>query len=72
MNRLGFRVEEALALARDPLLADLEPALVMSHLVSAEEPRTRSTGARSRLSRGCAQRFRACPRRCQFVRHLPA
>ena len=37
MNRLGFQVEEALALARDPLLADLEPALLMSHLVSAEE-----------------------------------
>jgi alanine racemase len=37
MNRLGFRVEDALALARDPLLDDLEPALLMSHLVSAEE-----------------------------------
>jgi alanine racemase len=38
MNRLGLRVDEALALVRDPILADLESALVMSHLVSAEEP----------------------------------
>jgi alanine racemase len=38
MNRLGLRVDEALALGRDPIVADLEIALVMSHLVSAEEP----------------------------------
>ena len=34
MNRLGLRVEEALA--GDPLLSRFEPALLMSHLVSAE------------------------------------
>jgi alanine racemase len=38
MNRLGLRVNEALALVRDPILAELEIALVMSHLVSAEQP----------------------------------
>lgn len=38
MNRLGLKVYEALALVRDQLLADVEVALLMSHLVSAEEP----------------------------------
>jgi alanine racemase len=38
MNRLGLRVEEALVLVRDPIVADVQIALVMSHLVSAEEP----------------------------------
>lgn len=38
MNRLGLPVEEALALAGDPLLSGFEPALLMSHLVSAEAP----------------------------------
>ena len=38
MNRLGLRVDEALALAGDPLLSRFEPALLMSHLVSAEAP----------------------------------
>ena len=38
MNRLGLPVEEALALSGDPILGRFEPALVMSHLVAAEEP----------------------------------
>ncbi|MEN3212060.1 alanine racemase [Methylorubrum populi] len=38
MNRLGLRVEEALALAGDPLIARAGIDLVMSHLVSAELP----------------------------------
>lgn len=38
MNRLGLRVDEALALAGEAMLAEIELALVMSHLVSAEEP----------------------------------
>ena len=38
MNRLGLRVEEALALAGDPLIARAGIDLVISHLVSAELP----------------------------------
>ncbi|GJD49340.1 Alanine racemase [Methylobacterium crusticola] len=38
MNRLGLSVPEAMALAGDPVLADVAPSLVMSHLVSAEVP----------------------------------
>lgn len=38
MNRLGLPVEEALTLAGDPILTRFAPALVMSHLVAAEEP----------------------------------
>jgi alanine racemase len=38
MNRLGLPVAEGLALRGDPRLTDFEPALLMSHLVSAEEP----------------------------------
>ena len=38
MNRLGLPVEEALALAGDPLLAQVAPALLVSHLVAAEVP----------------------------------
>lgn len=37
MNRLGLRPEQALALRTDPV-AEIEPALLMSHLVSAEQP----------------------------------
>ncbi len=44
----------------------------MSHFVSAEEPRTRSTGARSRPFARCAN---ACPAfrasLVEFLRHLP-
>jgi len=38
MNRLGLRLEEGLALAHDARLRDFTPALLMSHLVSAEDP----------------------------------
>jgi len=38
MNRLGLRVEDALALKGDALLNDWEPALLMSHFVSSEVP----------------------------------
>ncbi len=38
MNRLGLPAAAAAEVARSPLLADFEPALVMSHFVSAEEP----------------------------------
>ncbi|UMY20083.1 alanine racemase [Methylobacterium organophilum] len=38
MNRLGLPVPEALALSGDPLLAEAGIDLVMSHLVSAEQP----------------------------------
>jgi alanine racemase len=38
MNRLGLSVAESLALHGDVRLDRFEPALVMSHLVSAEEP----------------------------------
>jgi alanine racemase len=38
MNRLGIPVQESVALEGDPRLRDFEPALLMSHLVSAEEP----------------------------------
>jgi alanine racemase len=38
MGRLGMRVEEALALRESAALADFEPALLMSHFVSSEEP----------------------------------
>jgi alanine racemase len=37
MNRLGLTVEEGLALGSRDLLRDFEPALLMSHFVSAEE-----------------------------------
>jgi alanine racemase len=37
MHRLGLPMAEALALAGDPLLADFEPVLLMSHLVAAED-----------------------------------
>jgi alanine racemase len=37
MNRLGLPVSEGLALRGDPRLEDFAPALIMSHLVSAEE-----------------------------------
>ena len=38
MNRLGLRPEEAQEIAASADLADFEPALVMSHFVSSEEP----------------------------------
>ena len=38
MNRLGFMPREVQALAADPRLAAIEPALLMSHLVAAEDP----------------------------------
>jgi alanine racemase len=38
MNRLGLRVDDALALKDDALLDDFEPALLMSHFVSSEVP----------------------------------
>lgn len=38
MNRLGLPVADALGLAGDPALGAFEPALLMSHLASAEEP----------------------------------
>jgi alanine racemase len=38
MNRLGLPVSEGLALRGDSRLRDFTPALLMSHLVSAEEP----------------------------------
>lgn len=49
MNRLGFEPDAAAALAADPRLAEIAPALLMSHLTSAEDsasPATaRQTGA---------------------------
>nr|WP_324617730.1 alanine racemase [Microvirga pudoricolor] len=38
MNRLGLRVADGMALRGDRRLEDFEPALLMSHLVSAEDP----------------------------------
>jgi alanine racemase len=38
MQRLGFPVVEALTLGNDPRLGSFEPALLMSHFTSAEEP----------------------------------
>jgi alanine racemase len=38
MNRLGLSPADAIALARDPVLADFTPALLMSHFVTAEAP----------------------------------
>ncbi len=38
INRLGLPAAAAAEIARSPLLADFEPALVMSHFVSSEEP----------------------------------
>ncbi|MET0429992.1 MAG: alanine racemase C-terminal domain-containing protein, partial [Microvirga sp.] len=38
MNRHGLRLEEGLALEHDARLRDFTPALLMSHLVSAEDP----------------------------------
>jgi alanine racemase len=38
MNRLGLTPAQAAEVARGSLIADFEPALVMSHFVSAEEP----------------------------------
>ena len=38
MNRLGLRVEDALALAGDSRLEAFTPALLMSHFASAEDP----------------------------------
>jgi alanine racemase len=38
MNRLGLPPQAAPEIARSPLLADFETALVMSHFVSSEEP----------------------------------
>ncbi|KAA2237771.1 alanine racemase [Salinarimonas soli] len=37
MNRLGLPVADAFDLAADPILADFKPALLMSHLVAAED-----------------------------------
>lgn len=38
MNRLGFGAGDTAGLVGDPRLSAFEPALLMSHLVSAEEP----------------------------------
>jgi alanine racemase len=38
INRLGLPAAEAASVAESALLADFEPALVMSHFISAEEP----------------------------------
>ena len=38
MNRLGLKVDDAVALKDDALLNDFEPALLMSHFVSSEVP----------------------------------
>jgi alanine racemase len=38
MNRLGLKVDDAVALKGDALLDDFEPALLMSHFVSSELP----------------------------------
>jgi alanine racemase len=38
MNRLGLSPAEAIALAGDPIVSSFEPALLMSHLASADEP----------------------------------
>jgi alanine racemase len=38
MNRLGLKVDDAVALKDDALLDDFEPALLMSHFVSSEAP----------------------------------
>ena len=38
MNRLGLRVDDAVAFKGDALLDDFEPALLMSHFVSSEVP----------------------------------
>ncbi|WP_133768682.1 alanine racemase [Enterovirga rhinocerotis] len=38
MNRLGFQPDEVERLAADPRLGAIEPALLMSHLTSADEP----------------------------------
>jgi alanine racemase len=38
MNRLGLRIDEALTIAKEAVLADVDVALVMSHFVASEEP----------------------------------
>lgn len=45
MNRLGIRMEEALALVRSQRLADLGIGLTMTHFASAEVPGARDTAA---------------------------
>ncbi|HMO28760.1 alanine racemase [Enterovirga sp.] len=43
MNRLGFPPDSLTALPSDPRLAAIEPALLMSHLTSADEPHKPAT-----------------------------
>jgi alanine racemase len=55
MNRLGFRSEEAPAVAASAELAAFEPALVMSHFVSSEEPQSPlNAGQIKTFARACA------------------
>lgn len=62
MNRLGFQPDEVERLAADPRLAAIGPALLMSHLTSADEPEQPA----SRLQVEAFARARAA------LPHLPA
>ncbi len=59
MNRLGLSVAQALELAGDPVIGQAGIDLVMSHLVSAECPPTRSTPGRPPTSLVFARHSRA-------------
>ena len=74
MNRLGLRVEEALALQATRCSTRFEPALVMSHLVCADDAGRSAQRAPDRgLRRACARRFRGMPGLARQLRgHLPA
>lgn len=61
MNRLGLPPDEARALAGDPLLDEFEPALLMSHLVAAEDPADPVTERQAALFAELAALFPGVP-----------
>ena len=84
MNRLGISPDEAAALCAPRIRAEKHGiTLLMSHLVSAEQPTIRSTNMQIKLFRevrllyrgipGFARQFvRHIPRQCRALRHGPA
>jgi alanine racemase len=61
MNRLGLRPEQAVELSRNALLAEFEPALVMSHFVSSEEPQNPLNRRQIEAFAGVRQGFAGTP-----------
>ena len=73
MNRLGLPAAAAAEIARSPLLADFEPALVMSHFVSSEEPENPLNARQvDRFAARTASLSESAGVALQLVRRLPA